>query len=1132
MSDKNNRANNTNRVNSANNGYELFTLRNETVGQAGHWNTSFGSPYNGRNGNIEESNSANITEPTSIPSPFARMELARTAFAVAARMMNTAGKGWQNVPARYQKIVSDCLDVAEIFFNYPQFSQYVRIIKWSPQYDLLQMQNTELGKSIKKFLESDAASYNFNRMEAIYLLDYIGNNKPNKTGLNIIGATSPITMFFSVGNDLSYVSDVLSFNQDRPFDGRFTSLENRDIAFVKYLNLLRKEYNAYHNGMHTFAGDFSELDAYITAACSKVSNEQTNVINSGAYNYSQIDRDNSDYVKVLEFPIGCQNVQKPTQSDFEIASDTSLAIQFKPLVLPVNAGNGFAGCRYVSDGFTWQDNNHAPCSNPDSWSERVLPYSVIKYPYLTINDFFADKIIKIPLELNSESFFDGNLQDGSDREFSYLLPFKPLLFEFFTVEEVMNMTKMKVRGAVVEISLEIPIRNYTGRANNGKLKYVKKYQTNENIAMNIGAIVEAVFGLGVLPLYRPNDMRVAHYRVALFDKVGGTKLNFYNSTNNETVGLIESRKHREYADSLCSVETYVISKANFDRIAVSVAGVFGYVFPKFRSVEGTQAFKFAVDLGTTNTHIAYNVNNLQDNRAFNVDEPQMVKMHSDYKQYRDIQYAFIDCFMPEQIGTDDYKFPMRSAFAEDQRINYDRIQYTLADGNIPFRYEKTGGIQYMNIKTDEDLKWSSQPQRLALYIRNIVYMLHNKVLMCNGQLNRTEIVWFYPASMSTGMRSNMEEAWRKAYEDFFDADYNRETHNVRSMSESIAPYCFFNQRGGAVGIVTTIDIGGGTTDVYVSDGTHNNGYLSSFRFASNAVFGDGYNNNIDNNGFYNKYYNQFAGVLSRNTELSNALDVIRQTGKSTDLISFFFSLASTGEPGLDFTNMLRNDSRFKYPFVYFYTAILYNVAHSMKAKGIDLPKTVAFSGNGSKTLQILSADKTILEEFVKRIFEKVYGKEYPSNGKLQLIYNSENPKEATALGGLDVQPDQVVANPKPLNLLGVDKSTFASSEQYDNISENDKSRIVNEVEQYIQFVNQLNFDNFYGDKLGLDITILPRLNHICCQHLKEYLDLGLDKISKLLASDPTRTKQVNESLFFYPIVGMLNNLARELYVIN
>lgn len=1109
--------------------YEILTLREDTAGQTGHWQQTQTAPYgNEDNESIVESNSAKTTEPTSIPSPFARMELARTAFDIAAEVMSKQGKSWSDVPRRYQKIVSDCLDVAEIFFNFPLYKEYFRIIKWSKQQDLVAMKNTELGKSMAKFMVSDEESYHFDRMDAIYLLDYIGKNRINKTGLNIVGATSPITLFFSVDNDLSYVSETINFNQDKPFDGSFNPLEKRDLGFIKYMHLLRKQYNADPNVKgSSFAKDFKEVNNYITAACNFVTD--ANAI-SGNYSYDNVEAGNADYVRVLEFPIGCQSIKKPEQSDFEIASDTELARNYRPLILPVESANGFDKCRYINDSYLWGDKNLAPVMNTTAWKQRVLPAANVQYPYLTLGDFFTDKIVKMPYELNSDYYFDGNLTQGSTTDSSYLLPFKPLLFELFSVKEIQEKTEFTVKGSVVEVTLKLPIRNYTGKATNSFVKYVKKYQTNANTATNVGEIVNAKFGLGVFPLVRTKDIQVAHYRIAMYDKEGNAKVKFYDSTSNKSVGIEQPRKHRD-TSAVCSIETYVVEKQNFDRIAVTINGETGYVFPLFKEGEGAQAFKFAVDLGTTNTHIAYNVTNMQDTSAFEMKVPQMVKLHKDYKQDRgDIAAAFVDCFMPDSIGVGGkYKFPIRSAFAEDQRIDYRDNQYTLADGNIPFRYEEIGAIPYLNIKTDEELKWTAEPQRLALFIRNIVYMLHNKVLMENGQLSKTEIIWFYPASMSTGLRNNMADAWDKAYKDFFDADYDPSSPKMEAMSESIAPYCYFKEKDGAVGIVATIDVGGGTTDVYVSDGKDENGYLSSFRFASNSIFGDGYNNNISNNGFVRKYHQIFADALRGESELSGALNTIYQKGKSTDLISFFFSLASTGKPGLDFMNMLKEDQRYKYVFVYFYSAILYNVANSMKAKGIAMPHTVAFSGNGSKTLQVLSSRNDVLTDFVKRIFEKVYGQTYPSTIKFVLKYNNENPKEATSLGGLAATAQQTAAKPQDLILLGTDTKKFVGEEQFDNISDKVKDDIISSVEEFISFVSSLNKDNYFGEQFLMDVNVLPQIEEFCHQNLKEYLDLGLDKITKLLSSDPTRTTKINESLFFYPLVGMLNNLAQELY---
>lgn len=1107
--------------------YEILTLRNDVAGQAGHWQRNANSPY-GKN-SIDESNSSSTTEPTSIPSPFARMELARTAFGIAA-----ACKKWDDVPKRYQKIVSDCLDVAEIFFNYPMYSKYVEIIKWDKaNLSKAPLKNTELGKAMTKFMQGDNGTYHFDRMDAIYLLNYIGDNKPNKTGLNIIGATSPITMFFSVDNDLSYVAKYIHFtNGDEPFDGSFNPLEKRDINFIQYMVAIAKAYDASQGGVGTFAGDFKALYDYVQTACNRL--EGVNLNNpTASYNNIEIADGSGDFVKVLGFFIGCQGTKTPQQSDFEIKS--SLVTTGKlPLVLPVEVANAYQNCAYIDINDLWGTKNHAPLREEKPISARILPGTNIKYPYLTVSDFFEDTIIKMPYKLNSAAYFNGNINE--EKEESFLLPMTPTFFKYFTTDDLKKMMKMEVSGTVVKITIQIPIQNYSKKAAVPYITYTKTYQTNQNLVSNIGDTQVAKFGLGIFPLVRTNDVKVADYRVALFDKVGISEVRFFN--RDEELSDIPAKSRREF-NEICGIKTYVIEKKHFDRIDIYVSDKHGYIIPLFDVNEGTKQFRFAVDFGTTNTHIAYSINNELESSPLESSKPQIARLHENYKVDRDIIAAFEDNYLPTGMQPDTkIAFPIRSAFAEARPIDYRDITFTLSDGNIPFRYEKVGPVDYLDIQTGENLKWSANKGRIELYIRNIAFILHNKVLLEKGSLKDVQIRWFYPASMSTFVRNMMEQAWNKAYKDYFDANYVEGSGKLTSMSESIAPYCHYINKDEAMGIVTTIDIGGGTTDVYISDGkkkedgSNDDGILLSFRFASNAIFGDGYNNNIHNNGFVKKYRSVFEDALQNEEGLKTAMSKIAQKGNSSELISFFFSLSSLNKPGLNFMQKLVEDQKFKYVFLVFYTAIIYHVAQTMKAKGIDLPQTVAFSGNGSKTLQVISQNHEVQQDFVKNIFEAVYGKKYPKNQRFYLKFDNQRPKEATANGGLEATTEQATAKPELVVLLGTDNSTIVDSERYDSIDENQKAAIINNVIKFIDFIPSLDINNTFGDKYSLDVTILKDVLDICKQNLSSYLDLGIDKVEKLLAEDRTQTKSITESLFFFPLVGMLNNLAKEIYVID
>lgn len=1090
--------------------YEILTLREDKAGQTGHWQTNPNSPYGSNS--IAETNSESTTEPTSIPSPFARMELARTAFEIAANC-----KTWDEVPNRYKKIVSDCLDVAEIFFNYPMYKDYVEIIKWDKNNLNQQFGNTEIGKSMSRFIQSDSGSYNFDRMSAIYLLNYIGDNRPNKSGLNIIGATSPITMFFSVGNNLRYVGDKIHFtNQDKPFDDGFNPLETRDPQFIHYLNDVIYEYN---NRGGKFANDFKSLYNYILVSINRLSNFTPN----NNWNYNSISFNNgNDSVEVLGFNVGQANEKTPIKSDFEINSKLITNGRL-PLILPSLNGNAYKDCSYIDINDKWGGSLSAPFSDQKELDERILPGRTIKYPYLTVNDFFEDTIIKMPHKLNGNAYFNLN---GKNNEGSYLLPFKQLLFEYFTVEEVMSMVKTTLSGNSIEITLDIPIKNYSNKAENSYVSYKKTYQQNKS--ETCGGTIVANFGFGLFPLVKTNDVNVADYRVAVLDKVGISNVEFY--LGNTKIGDVKNKIRRERTNLTCGIKTYVIGKQHFDRIDIQVGNNHGYIIPKFKEGEGSKKFRFAVDFGTTNTHIAFSIDNEKGSTSFECN-PQMVRLHEDYGKDKDIYAAFEDNYVP---SSSKMSFPMRSAFAEVSDINYNDVTYTISDGNIPFRYEKVDQKEHLIIQTGENLKWSANSFRIELYIRNIAFILHNKVLLEGGSLKDVEIRWFYPASMSNHIKIAMEDAWNRAYRDYFNANLVENSDKITSMSESIAPYCHYITSGNAMGVVTTIDIGGGTTDVYISNSnqiTGSSSYLMSFRFASNALFGDGYNNNIANNGFIRKYKPLFESVL-RNENSSDLMEVmskIANKGNSVDLTSFFFSLASQGKPGLNFLDRLSNDEKYKYVFLIFYTAIIYHVAQVMKSQYIEMPQTVAFSGNGSKTLQVLSKDFKVQKEFVKSIFEKVYEKKYPENITFILKYDKENPKEATANGGLEASNIQVAEKPISMVLLGVDNNTLVKTEKYTDITDSQQLEIVNNVIEFIDFIPSLNENNLFGETFGMDVSILNDVIEICKNDLKNYLNFGLGKINDLLSKDKTSTKEIKESLFFFPIVGMLNNLASKLY---
>ena len=1067
-------------------------------------------------------------EITSIPSPFARIDLAKTAFKAISGSRQLEGD------TIYHKIVSDSLDVGEIFFNYEKLSNKLELIVWDRERELDRLCNSPveehqiLGRTLEMFLTQDAATYNFDKMQRIYLLNYKGKNRPAQ--MNIIGATSPSTLFISSSNDLSYASDELkSSGKDKPFDEAYAPLYQRDFEFQKYLWAL-----IYNYGRENFAKVFPEFYAYIKESFRYLRDDQKDAIESldenSIENYPLLSLDGNT-VEVLGI-----NFHQKTSCDNDIQSDFTIQSSIyegkMPLVLPVKQGNDYISLRYVQD--NWEKQNHAPYYDNSSICERVLPHTADKYPYLTIGDFLQPAIISMPYEL-TDAFFDGNIKDKKQ---TFLLPLTSRFVEFFTVAELMGtmadgtpMIEMRpLAGGSVVVTLRIPIQK------SRYIKYEREYLKNNtpDEDNNQGGVVERRFGLGVMPLIEFKEPINPYYRVAFFSKSKQHKLTFAG----DTVCNVKSHIIRREPAPLCSVESYVL-ESSFNRIFVEVDSANNVIIPKFNKMGNATQFSFAVDFGTTNTHIEYSIDGSTTSHAFDItkNEQQMQRMHQNYGADRDIQYAFADAFIPDTIAAeDDYSFPMRTAFAEWINIDYKRQTDSLADGNIPFRYEKAAIPPYNKIKTD--IKWNNkESDRVRLYLDNLFFLMRNKVLMNGGNLAATKIVWFYPVSMTKARCDAFATIWANLYTKYFAGDPQT---NLVMMSESVAPYYYYKQKRGAKSNVVTIDIGGGTTDVYVVEENIPK-ILSSFRFAANSIFGDGYNFSADTNGFVNGFKGDVLSILNSNQGMSDIIDAfktIENSDNSNDIIAFFFSLATNKtikekNVPIDFLAMLSHNDQYKYVFIMFYGAVLYYVANMMKATGIALPQTLAFSGNGSKTLAVLSPNNDTVAKFASLIFEKVYGTKYSDlNTKLDIIFDKE-PKLATCKGGITYRNNltfEAVDNIK-VSLLGTNSYELTHGYQYKQIQAEQIQSIADHVSKFIEFIFEINSanKNFFVNNLAADASLVSKVKEICNSDLLEYTKQGLEqKYEELESWGANGEAEIEETLFFYPIVAMLSNLARQI----
>lgn len=1078
---------------------------------------------------IATTNPASTKEPTSVPSPFARIALAKTAFGAVAKYGEKASN-------TYKKIVSDCLDVGEIFFNYEKYQNFFQIIEWNKKNDLLSLKNSNNAgnnkflQTLELYLDQDAGNYNFSLLDSIFILKC--THPFAKSTNNIIGATSPATLFFSAANDLSYLAGLIDFGKNKPFDGNYTPLYKRNLEYQKYWRLLQMTTD-------DFAGYFKEVDDYLTASYNLLDSSGRAVINavtkSDMQNYTDITVGGAgNRVKVLTIYLKQQNPVKDIDSDFKILSVKTIN-DVSPLVLPVDR---FAEpLQYGSS--LWKSDTRVPYFDDAPVSQRILPAEGSVYPYLTISDFLEDSITQLPFKINRNAFFDSNCDNKG-----YLLPLKKLFFDFFTVEDLnktladgKKMFELQPVANAVKVFLRIPVRK-------GVIVYNRVYHeyNGPDIAKNKGALVQYDFDFALFPNIKFQSPIEAFYRFGLiskFDEASKFNLFFFDTDNQQLTAekVIRNQRDRNYEQ--CS--HYFLDKTNFDHIQVDNSGKkLGMIIPSLNQNNGgSRQITFAVDLGTTNTHVEYTIDgNPAKGLDITLADQQIHLLSDDTDRFVKYELIFDSDLIPGRLGEgENYGFPLRTALSESSSIDWRNPVVPMVHANIPFDYEKRLTHGYSNITPN--LKWSelsdvnNNKERIKIFIETLFLILRNKVVLNDGKLEATKIIWFYPLSMTKHRFILFKTEWENAYRKYFGSAID----NIIPMTESVAPYQFFKTSVNNASDVVTVDIGGGTTDIVIAQRGEIK-QISSFRFAANSVFGDGYAINPHGsvqNGMIRQFKSRIYDILKAN-EMDNLMSVYHEMDSkniSAEIASFLFSLYGNKTiqdkniaDKVNFNRILQEDGTQKIVFVFFYGAIIYHIAHILKGKGLPVPRHISFSGNGSKVIQILSEDDKTLEKFTKLIIEKVFGEPY--SGELTIKRYVKNPKQATCKGGISnpVSEDYDQIADKKVTLLNSTSQTFVTTETYGNIN---REKLINrtsiEASDFIHFLLNLNSEFSFKNNFGVDTASIDVAKKSCFIDLETYAFNGLEEKLKEVSPDDA----VEETFFFYPLTGMFYALSNILF---
>lgn len=1065
---------------------------------------------------------------TSIPSPYARIDLVKSAFRWVT------GHGIDGNSAHH-RLVSEALDVAQLFYLSQKYRSKIQVVSYNPVARFRALSGTgglvrhnRFAETLQLYWDQDSVSreeagnlvlYNFEHVRRLYLL-------LNRATRQVIGGTSPATLFIAAPDAGKATASLHLKSSDHRFFGeKLCPLFQREPSFVKYLYALAKQPG--------FPVNFPEVFAYLEKVrLEMLSHELTSAVTNldasalASYNPCTVGSNMNDTCEVLGIPLGIQPEDEEDggigeTSDFTMVSDYPPEAR-KPLVLPQGRFPG--RWTYTTPGILWNEDNTVPLKNDQTPELSVLPIQEDRYPWLSEGNFLEEKIIELPYPVDGSKF----TQCGAS---NCLIPLTPLFFKYFSAASAERMLTLRnLSGGGIEAILEIPVKR-------GKITFRKIYSQPDKVKCDLHlAVIPYVrvedktfpYTIGILDDGReePNPVRVECYETG---KVTGIS---------EPVFRNRSKVQRSY---------YYKTSGNFDVVRITSGGSGGCVFPRWKPAgKGYHAVHFAIDFGTTNTHMEYKYGN-SDAVAFDSSASQpvwqsLLDVHHPSVNFQDIadDRIFEQEIMPYILSGEnpgEIRFPLRTALAFNKDLDARTLPEPFQHVNNYMLYEKIHFPVYLDIRTQ--LKWSNYSDTrdetlVKSYIEMLVLLVFYKTLILGGDPDQTTITWFYPVSMDEYELGVLFRTWQQAYKSVFGLE--PAGSRINGIPESIAPYLYY--KSSVIGQSLSIDIGGGSSDMAVFDeATSRAKLISSVKFAGNAIFGDGFptgefRNNSDRNGFVRIFSAPAREAVRGDTLMEPILEnILQRTKDSADFSSFLFGLEAGSRTPFSYTRLLENHKWMKLPIFIFYGALAYYAANLLKLSGEKVPRYILLSGTASKTAAILdpTAKLNQLSGLFRFIFGKVYGTEIP----VLSVQLSSIPKEITCKGALKVGVGESITGNTIRFWMGgtgdgiwgtaLDKEKeILKTPKYGDIDDRAMEMIEKTILDFYALLDEYTGGVNLEGAFNIELQAYWIFRQMRGENIREYLMRGLKAFFK------KNEKHAEETLFFYPLIGILNKLSFEL----
>ena len=149
--------------------------------------------------------------------------------------------------------------------------------------------------------------------------------------------------------------------------------------------------------------------------------------------------------------------------------------------------------------------------------------------------------------------------------------------------------------------------------------------------------------------------------------------------------------------------------------------------------------------------------------------------------------------------------------------------------------------------------------------------------------------------------------------------------------------------------------------------------------------------------------------------------------------------------------------------------------------------------------------------------------------QVSFLQNENNPKEVTCKGGLSnpiYQEYEAMASMKMVyKAVQGNGTAFVDGDTYASIDDAYIQRTVDEAKNFVNFVVDLNREFSYKNNFDSSETSLEIAKSECLRDLVTFTKNGLD-IKRQEVSD---NDVIEETMFFYPLRGMLNALISAIY---